>query len=148
MQCKHINKLYLCSTKREWDWTFSNHSLCFVLPIFGFSWHFNENGVELLYRNKNQQNRFYQCDLHLTNHKPTAYIVFRRVLFFCSASVLQAGKKWTVVKVLVYNILRAQVTNIFSLLFPFPYIWRSFHVLCVLVFIHFIVICNIFHGNA
>lgn len=76
-----------------------------------FSWYCIANGVELLYENKNQQNRFYQCDLHLTNHKPTAYIVFRRVFFPLYFELHE--KKKMVVKVLVYNILRAQVQTFF-----------------------------------
>lgn len=66
---------------------FHIHKLVVEVPLQFGIW---TNGTK---RNEKPTKRFYQCDLHLTNHKPTAYIVFITALFRWYKYVLCAERK-------------------------------------------------------
>lgn len=141
----------------------------YTFLVFGLNIAF---GIENV-RKAKPTKRFYQCDLHLTNHKPTAYIVFREVFFSCSCSVSRSSmrcsfhwhflygsemcvgrttEKKCFVKVLVYNILRAQVQTrwrkkkyTFCRFVRLTILFLALLLLLCSLFTHFIVVCNIFH---
>lgn len=125
-----------------------NHCQCFHIYInWWLRFHCNWES-EQTKRNEKPTKRFYQCDLHLTNHKPTAYIVFITALFRWYKYVLCAErKKCCQGSCLQYITCSSANTEKNMGIFPFHSFGIHFLLLllCVELFIYFIVVCNIFH---